>query len=347
MHAFSTTKLYSLAAASLLFFPESSLVSANAGPGLVFATDETFLATAIGGLSGADAKCQAEAELAGLSGTFTAWLSDSTADAKDRIGNNDEGYIRPDGTVVARNLADIIDGSVLNFINQNAKGTFLRGHAWTGTDADGGVAGIPNQFYETCNDWTGDASESNGRFGSLTDERFDRFWTSRARHTCGRRKRLYCFQTGVSVETSSAPTTAPTTAPTLVPTLQPTVPPTRSPTTAPALSPMIDCVLATPTTFVEVMLDAGVEKVCVQSGSKIFLQDTLDLSDQTKTVSCLGGEDCVIDGSSLDPSKIGIISNSSLSVTLEFQGVVFEQFLSAVSGRLLQVLSASTIACKI
>ena len=39
----------------------------------------------LGGLSGADAKCQQAANATGLGGTWVAWLSDSTHNAKDRI----------------------------------------------------------------------------------------------------------------------------------------------------------------------------------------------------------------------------------------------------------------------
>jgi len=50
----------------------------------VFVTSSSWNGN-LGGLSGAGAKCQQAADAAGLGGTWVAWLSDSTYDAKDRI----------------------------------------------------------------------------------------------------------------------------------------------------------------------------------------------------------------------------------------------------------------------
>jgi hypothetical protein len=38
-------------------------------------------------LSGADAKCQSEANTAGLSGTYKAWLSSTTTNAANRLNH--------------------------------------------------------------------------------------------------------------------------------------------------------------------------------------------------------------------------------------------------------------------
>ena len=80
----------------------------------------------MGGLSGADAICQGEADRAGLGGTFVAWLSTSDTDARDRV--DDVLYRRLDGQLVAVDLNDLTDGSIANPIN---------------LDVDGGVGGGP------------------------------------------------------------------------------------------------------------------------------------------------------------------------------------------------------------
>ena len=61
------------------------------------------------GLEGADNICNDLAQAANLPGTFTAWLSDSTADAKDRVTQSVVPYNRTDGVRVADNFADLTD----------------------------------------------------------------------------------------------------------------------------------------------------------------------------------------------------------------------------------------------
>jgi hypothetical protein len=77
----------------------------------VFVTSETFGAD-LGGVTGADAKCQAAAdavvaaELDGRTWTWTAWISDSTGDAIDRIP--DGRYRLLDNTLVALDKDDLV-----------------------------------------------------------------------------------------------------------------------------------------------------------------------------------------------------------------------------------------------
>jgi len=84
----------------------------------------------LGGLAGADNTCQSQADSAGLHGTFVAWLSDSSNDARDRFDSNfaDFPYIRTgDGALVANDFDDFTDQDgdgayVLNGINHRANG---------------------------------------------------------------------------------------------------------------------------------------------------------------------------------------------------------------------------------
>ena len=87
----------------------------------VFVTKERYQAN-LGGLAGADAICQAAAVAAELGGTdWTAWLSDSTGNAIDRIP--DGQYRLVDGiTQVADDKADLTDGFLKAAINLNEDG---------------------------------------------------------------------------------------------------------------------------------------------------------------------------------------------------------------------------------
>jgi hypothetical protein len=68
----------------------------------------------MGGLAGADAECQALAAAAGLTGTYLAWLSDWTGTPASRFVQSAVPYRLVDGTQVAVNWTDLVDGSALN-----------------------------------------------------------------------------------------------------------------------------------------------------------------------------------------------------------------------------------------
>src|SRR5690606_30987322 len=60
----------------------------------------------LGGLAGADAHCQSLAAAVGAGGkTWRAYLSTSTVDAKDRIGNGP--WYNSKGDLIAQNVADL------------------------------------------------------------------------------------------------------------------------------------------------------------------------------------------------------------------------------------------------
>jgi Protein of unknown function (DUF1554) len=112
---------------------------------------------ALGGLTGADSKCQVLADAAGLDGTFKAWLSDSTVQAVARLTHSADAYVRPDGVHIASSWADLVDGTIQNPINVDERGQVvpgaawveLEGDVWTGTTDSG--AALPTH----CKDWTG------------------------------------------------------------------------------------------------------------------------------------------------------------------------------------------------
>jgi len=75
----------------------------------VFVTSGTFQGN-LGGVSGADDLCIGQAAAADLSGTWRAWVSDTTRNAE--IILQDFTYTRIDGIKVADNKADLLDGSL-------------------------------------------------------------------------------------------------------------------------------------------------------------------------------------------------------------------------------------------
>jgi uncharacterized surface protein with fasciclin (FAS1) repeats len=156
----------------------------------------------LGGLGGADDICQARADAVGLGGTgWSAWLTDSTNPfASWRIPSGE--YRRVDGTLVAENLADLIDGELQAPINLNEYGQLTSALVWTAAQADGSSIG------NNCNDWTDSSSEQGGcpdpadpncgSTGSTSATNSE--WTklNAAAFQCNSFQRLYCFGIGES-----------------------------------------------------------------------------------------------------------------------------------------------------
>jgi hypothetical protein len=152
----------------------------------IFVTSQVYTAD-LGGLSGADAKCQALADAAGLGGTFKAWLSDSKTDARDRVTHVGDPYTLADGvTVVAPDwhyLMNTPNGTMLEHAIDRTEtmnpaptnGTINCGSgpsAWTATVADGtllqGVDCSPLNECLTCNDWSSPAADMAATLGKAT-----------------------------------------------------------------------------------------------------------------------------------------------------------------------------------
>jgi hypothetical protein len=142
-----------------------------------------------GGLDNADAQCTTAATDAGLDGTWTAWLSDGSTDAIDRIPDGE--YWLFDGTLVADGKADLTDGMLDNPIIVREDGTAIPGGAlevWTATGANG-----TNSGQGTCLNWT-DNSNANTAQSGLANAT-DATWTDSgvAEENCDVFNKLYCF----------------------------------------------------------------------------------------------------------------------------------------------------------
>lgn len=155
----------------------------------VFLTSAGMSAAAFGGITGADAFCQAVAVGAGLDGTWMAWISDTTASASSRLAHSTVPYRLRNGALVAADWADLTDGTIARAIDITEAGDSEPPtvEVWTGTFETGLTAG------STCADWTNTTGAlPNGRVGSMTTTAS---WTSarvRACNTTG--LRLYCIE---------------------------------------------------------------------------------------------------------------------------------------------------------
>jgi hypothetical protein len=151
-----------------------------------FGTSTLQLGT-FGGLAGGDAICQARADAATLGGTWRAWLSTSTLDARDRIVGAQ--YRLVDGTtVIASSLNDLLDGTLTNNIDHDENGALAIPNVWTGTRGDGTAAA------STCGDWT--TETATGTYGENDLPTASMVWSEQSTSLCGSNSlRLYCIET--------------------------------------------------------------------------------------------------------------------------------------------------------
>jgi hypothetical protein len=156
----------------------------------VFITGSEYRGGELEGLAGADAHCQEDAEDAGLTGTWRAWLSDINLDARDRIP--DGQYQLVDGTVIADNKDDLTDGFLNAPISLNERGEEDVGFVWTGTSPDGTGA------EDNCDNWTNDLEEADFGFSDETGRRWTSYVaTGDAPTSCNQGDfKLYCFGGG-------------------------------------------------------------------------------------------------------------------------------------------------------
>jgi hypothetical protein len=159
----------------------------------VFVTSQSFTgdlqssAGELTGLDGADNICTDAAKEAGLEGAWTAWLSDDTVDAGDRMFDAEFRLLNE--TIVADNLADLTDGTLNSaiFFDENLDQVGAGSTVWTGTETDGRYGGSG-----TCDSWTSSDGVFSGQIGEATA--MDGDWTDMGGgHSCNQLNRLYCF----------------------------------------------------------------------------------------------------------------------------------------------------------
>jgi hypothetical protein len=164
----------------------------------VFVTSETYTGN-LGGLQGADAKCQQLAINAGLPGVYKAWLSDNFASPSTRFNKAAVNYKLVNGVVIADSWGDLIDGNLHYAIQIDENGNILSGEwpltkVWTGTDYDG--TSFPeyccNDWEEFCYQWTQEVPSEGARFGQYNSDNTS--WSRGVTDPCNEENHLYCFQ---------------------------------------------------------------------------------------------------------------------------------------------------------
>jgi hypothetical protein len=156
----------------------------------MFVTAEAYgsnlaeLGEAADGLTGADNLCALRARIAGLGGSWKAWLSSSTVDALDRIHGNGPWYQR--SNKVAFSSRENLRTEPRVWLLDDEFGESAGYNFWTAT-RHGGLRSATG----TCGDWTG-ALQGTALTGSPTLA--GTHWTEDYAIACSGRSRLLCIE---------------------------------------------------------------------------------------------------------------------------------------------------------
>jgi hypothetical protein len=158
---------------------DAASIDADLSPHLIFVTS-TVHSCALGGLTGADAICQARAQASGLPGTYKAWLADANSSPATRMTHQAGIYQLVTGAAVAQGWNDLTDGNLANKIDRTEGGVQLGGvscdaslptchficeggEVWSNVDGAGNRrAGIAD-----CAGWTTDGNSTAGNDGKV------------------------------------------------------------------------------------------------------------------------------------------------------------------------------------
>jgi hypothetical protein len=157
----------------------------------VFVTSSVFQGN-LGGVSGADAKCQALADASGnpkvVGRKFLAWVSVPGNAVTDRFPHGTAAYRLVDDSVVATSWNNLINTSqVQTMIELDEQAGSVKQSAWTGTTA-AGFSTTP-----TCEDWTSTSNAFSGTRGITST--LSSSWTQYSfTLKCDQAVHLYCFE---------------------------------------------------------------------------------------------------------------------------------------------------------
>lgn len=148
----------------------------------------------LGGLVGADNKCQTLADSANLGGSWKAWVSDSTTSVSSRMNQSGLPYILVDGTSkIADNWFSLVDGSLDNpiLLSETNQVLGLNLRVWTNTAPSGNI--YSSAANSTCTDWTSAVPSRNSRSG-INSSNTSGEWTNSQNRSCNDHEHLYCFE---------------------------------------------------------------------------------------------------------------------------------------------------------
>ena len=157
---------------------------------VVFVSSQDYTG-ALGGIVGADAKCQTLADLSTnprIKGhTFQAWVSTLADSVATRFVHGSQPYVLGNATVIASDWTDLTKGTLSAGIDlDELSQTRNNVEAWTATDSSGaGYAGLG------CESWV-NGNAGGGVYGNVGGS--GNGWSSSSADSCTKPNALYCFE---------------------------------------------------------------------------------------------------------------------------------------------------------
>ena len=153
----------------------------------------------LGGLAGADDRCQKLAEAAGLPGIFYAWLSDGQTAPDSRFLKSNVPYVLATGIQVAKNWGDLVDGVLQHAIDTTESkgaapvpnagcGGGTKPTVWTNTLEKGTLWGASG-----CDGWTKTTGIARLGHAKATNFTWSKFCEGQAA-SCAWKAALYCVE---------------------------------------------------------------------------------------------------------------------------------------------------------
>jgi hypothetical protein len=150
--------------------------------------------SSLGGLAGANSKCQNLATAASLPGAamYVAFLSTNSVDAITQLGNTARGWLRPDGQPFVDRATDITQGKIYYPLTITEQNNTAGAPIEVFTGSTSGASRIANS---TCNGWTSGSSAFNVAGGNLQGSASN--WLTWSTGTCDQipSGHIYCFGT--------------------------------------------------------------------------------------------------------------------------------------------------------
>ena len=173
---------------------------------IVFVTSQRYTGN-LGGLAGANAKCQQLATAAGLTGTYKAWLADNNSMPTTAFTHSTSPYVLVNGTRIADDWTSLITKPLLHELFTDERNTVVfynKGYGpevWTGIylyHPSGSMSIGFDYYYQSCRGWNSANEEDSGVAGlnywTMALPPFTTAWSSYERVPCNQNLHLYCFQ---------------------------------------------------------------------------------------------------------------------------------------------------------
>jgi hypothetical protein len=163
---------------------------------IVFVTKNVYQGGNLGGLTGADALCAAEATAAHLSGTYSAWLATDSESPATRLTHSTGNYQLVNGKLVAQGWDNLVSGLLQNPVDLVPDGSlvvgvplgvFAAGMAWSNVAFDG----TESELQQSCGGWA-----DLGSLGAVgASSQTDQTWTDDGGgEECTGQAGIYCVE---------------------------------------------------------------------------------------------------------------------------------------------------------